>query len=404
MEVLRIMSHILVKYPLEIQQPSLLVWLQIVIASLLRINLSGSRAAKHRKRFYKIKPKPRPVIIVTAPKKHQKRSYKIKPKPRPIILKQHHGSTPLLPEFNSARYQEVLAAAIVWTRGKGKARSETPAIFIQKIREWTEINRAKGFADPRPYRSYQEWCDKNFPAQNFASIQRVIEDLETLGLLITEADPKQAFKKRFAVNEDAVRDLVERWAAVHPEIAREFRGTVSRLDKESPRLDPSTTRLDPQSGGLDTESHKVVKKASNQFKIKGASPKDTGPLARNDKISFDSEPADSDSHSLSDPLQSPGQDASNGEHQDSPPPVPLTPSHTGKWETAYAQLAALLDRPTFDTLLKEAVLLACDGGRYRVGVKSEYAQAQLSRGYYRKIENVFRGLHNAPVKIEFEVM
>jgi hypothetical protein len=371
-----------------------------------------------------------PLVQAPAtPAKHRRQVYTLKKKRPVVVVKQHHGSAPLLPDFNSGRYQEVLAAAIVWARGKGTARSETPAIFIQKICEWTEINKAKGAADPRPYRSYQEWCDHNFPAQNFESIQRVIEALEKLGLLTTEPDPDQSFKKRFAVNEDAVRDLVGRWADAHPEIARNFRGTLTRLGIESPRLDPSTPRLDRESQRLDTESHKVVKKASNQLAIKGASPKDARPLARNDNSGFEGECADSDSHSLSDPLQS--LDTSDAPHdvlQDGPIPrseAPLTQAAATEppgihervsssmtagevWRTSHQQLSVLFDRPSFDMWLKEAQLrayAAIDGTcTFTVGVPTAQAVDMLQYRYYRKIQRVFEGLANQPVSITFEVL
>ena len=413
------MTRVMRQTPLE-------MWLDHVILTMLfvasRFGIDGflirttAVPPKHRKQMYRLKlaPKPKPPVIIKIKHRVQMYRRKLQPKPRPpVVVKTHHGAAPLLPDFNSARYQEVLAAAIVWARGKGTARSETPAIFIQKIREWTDYNTMQHASDPRPYRSYQEWCDHQFPAQNFESIQRVIQSLEKLGLLVTEQDPDCRDCKRYAVDENAVRDLVGRWAAAHPEIAARFRGTQPRLDTESPRLDPSRDRLGIESGRLVNESHKVVKKESNQFKNKGASPRDTLTLRETDNSGFEDQSADSGSHPPSESLQSQTEDryASDDAHQDGPiPPVPLAPlpqTDSGVWITAHNQLCHQLNDPVAAMWIKAAQLReyrCIDGmGVYTVAVTSESAKNGLSRGYYRKIESIFRGLQHGPVKIEFEV-
>lgn len=387
------MAQIALKYPLEKMQPYLLVWLQIVIARILRAQSLVD-------------------IIIPPIHKHRNRTFKIKPKPPVIAVKQHHGAVPLLLDFNSSRYQEVLAAAIVWARGKGKARSETPAIFIQKIREWTDINKSKGAADPRPYRSYQEWCDHNFPAQNFESIQRVIESLETMGLLVTEQDPEQSFKKRFAVNEEAVRELVERWAAAHPEIAAHFRGTPIPRKIESPRLDPPTPRLDRESERLAIESHKAVKKESIQFSKKGDTPPHPAAATRFEPPALTDENKEVDSDSHADAVEPIGQSNATDESGFAGPiphsEAPLTQideTAAQVWDMARDQLSNI--DAMFKRWLQEATLrrfMCIDGiATYAVAVSSLQAKEMLQRRYYRNVERVFKGLQNAPVKIEFEV-
>lgn len=355
--------------------------------------------------------------------------------------RKHHGAALLLTDFNSSKYQDVLAAAIVWERGKGTARTETPAIFIQKIREWTDVNEKNGNSDTRPYRSYQEWCDKNFPAQNFESMQRVVESLEKLGLLITEADPENGGRKRYAVNEAAVHDLIERWAAAHPKIAAHFRSMERRLPKESPRLDSESPRLDPSQKGLDNESDRLSnesQKGSNQFPknavhqagIKRQPTSGSRGAARSLFEALLRQRTDSHSHNTSDQGDysnrttlddnAPQSERTAVPHPGSAVPSPSVPGAelvigTGSiktpmdvYTTAHHQLSLLFDRPSFDMWLKTAALqrfeLVDGTGVYTVGVPTAHAQDMLQHRYYRKVQRVFEGLQNHPVSITFAVL
>ncbi len=334
--------------------------------------------------------------------------------------KTYHGAALLIPGYDSGKYQQVLAAAIQFARGERTAKALDPAAFIQKVREWTDYNASRGKADTRPYYSYQDWCDEEFPHHNFASMQRLVKSLEKgeggLGLLITEQDSENEYKKRYAVDESAVNALVDQWAAAHPEAAKKFRG-------ESRRLVSKTPRLEHESEGLAFESHKVVKKAFKQSSINGASPKSTGPLARNDKGSLEGPSVDSGSHRKSDLLQrlAEQQDTPEGERKNNPIPhseAPLTQidpvldqplSASTKmtprevWKTSHHQLSLLFDRASFDMWLKNARLLAYENGVYRVSVPTAHAMDMLQYRYYRKIQRVFEGLQNTSVQIKFEV-
>ena len=75
------------------------------------------------------------------------------------------------------------------------------------------------------------------------------------------------------------------------------------------------------------------------------------------------------------------------------------------WRTARQQLS--VQDQQFKSWLADARLrdyAYIDGvGTYTVAVTLENARTQMQQRYYRGIESVFKGLQNAPVRIEFEV-
>ncbi|HRL12500.1 MAG TPA: chromosomal replication initiator protein DnaA [Aggregatilineales bacterium] len=73
------------------------------------------------------------------------------------------------------------------------------------------------------------------------------------------------------------------------------------------------------------------------------------------------------------------------------------------WETAYHQLALQLDRGSFETLLRDAVLLDVIDGTFVIGVHSVYARDMLQHRLYRNVRRILSDVANMPVELRFEV-
>ncbi len=74
------------------------------------------------------------------------------------------------------------------------------------------------------------------------------------------------------------------------------------------------------------------------------------------------------------------------------------------WKSAYHQLQLQLDRPTFDTWLRDAVLLHSKNDHtFVVGVRNSYARDMLQHRLYREIRRVLMDVCGYSVELEFEV-
>jgi len=103
--------------------------------------------------------------------------------------------------------------------------------------------------------------------------------------------------------------------------------------------------------------------------------------------------------------------AEDGAEEELPDPVSLDTQVAARmtarevWRTARQQLS--VQDQQFKSWLADARLrdyAYIDGvGTYTVAVTLENARTQMQQRYYRGIESVFKGLQNAPVRIEFEV-
>jgi len=73
------------------------------------------------------------------------------------------------------------------------------------------------------------------------------------------------------------------------------------------------------------------------------------------------------------------------------------------WNNAYHQLELQLDRPTFDTWVRDAALLRHEAGVYVIGVRNSYARDMLEHRLYRGIRRVLSDVVGQPVELRFEV-
>jgi hypothetical protein len=363
--------------------------------------------------------------------------------------KTYHGGTLYLPAYSSAKYQEALDAALKWA---GIHHSAHAAAMIQKIQEWTDHNLSVKRPDPRPYYTYDNWCKEHFPSHNAASISRLIRSLEKwenkkkgvpgLGLITTSRDKKHNGCKRYAVDDQAVDALMDRWAAAHPEAARKFRGESRRPTRESSGVERDSFRVIGESSGVTGESHTSSnqfnkRNSANQSGIKARSTGERRGAARGltealteieshshmqkvrnidlgEDLALDAEhqaeertgtslPSSAgplspiDEASLDVPLPAPGNGLKRGTIE--------TPRDA--WNTAHHQLSLQFDRPSFDLWLKKAVLLKHalidERSVYTVGVPTAHAQDMLQHRYYRNIQRVVEGLQTLPATIQFEI-
>lgn len=73
------------------------------------------------------------------------------------------------------------------------------------------------------------------------------------------------------------------------------------------------------------------------------------------------------------------------------------------WSAAYHQLELQLDRASFDTWLRDAVLLNVDGDVFVIGVINAYARDMLQHRLYRNVRRVLAETYGTAVEIRFEV-
>ena len=70
---------------------------------------------------------------------------------------------------------------------------------------------------------------------------------------------------------------------------------------------------------------------------------------------------------------------------------------------AYTQLVMQLDRPSFDTWLRDADLLSCEGDVFVIGVRNGYARDMLQHRLYRNVRRVISDIYGQSVELRFEV-
>ncbi len=75
------------------------------------------------------------------------------------------------------------------------------------------------------------------------------------------------------------------------------------------------------------------------------------------------------------------------------------------WNIAYSQLELQLDRGSFDTWLRDAVLLhtEAEGRVFVVGVRNAYIQDMLQQRLYRNVRRVLSDVYGREVSLRFEV-
>jgi chromosomal replication initiator protein len=72
------------------------------------------------------------------------------------------------------------------------------------------------------------------------------------------------------------------------------------------------------------------------------------------------------------------------------------------WNAAYHQLELQLDRASFDTWLRSAVLLSVEDGVYVIGVHNSYARDMLQHRLYRNVARIMRDVTGREVEVRFE--
>lgn len=361
------MTHIAIKYPLEKLQSSVLIWLQAVT---LRFVLMQAWA----RRVWAA------MINETT----------------------HHGGGLLL-NGDSLRCQSSLAVVL---------GGSDHALILQKLHEWIEYNRTEGHTRNKrngawwTYNSYTSWRDEHFGWLSDDAIGRRVRDLEKLGVIRTQQLKRGDRRKWYTIDYARLNALLKDAkinAAMTLAPVKARRKAASLNEDAATANDHAANSHDDSS----SESQAFKPNVVTQSSTNGPSAKDTAGAARkaNDGLEADA-PTVADFATVEADFTT--QDTPDGEHQDSPSPVPLAPSQNiGVWKTAYSQLSLLFDRASFDMWLKAATLRSyqrIDGTDiYTISVKTDHAKEQLQYRYYRKIQRTFEGLGNVPVKINFEV-
>ncbi|MFQ3567973.1 MAG: chromosomal replication initiator protein DnaA [Aggregatilineales bacterium] len=73
------------------------------------------------------------------------------------------------------------------------------------------------------------------------------------------------------------------------------------------------------------------------------------------------------------------------------------------WSAAFHQLELQLDRATFDTWVRGAVLLGFEDGVFVIGVRNAYARDMLQHRLYRNVRRIISDIFGHPVELRFEV-
>ncbi len=73
------------------------------------------------------------------------------------------------------------------------------------------------------------------------------------------------------------------------------------------------------------------------------------------------------------------------------------------WKEAFDQLQRELNRGTFDTWLRGATLLACEGGTFVIGVPHAYARDWLENRLHSAVKRILSGLAGHTVEVSFAV-
>lgn len=373
------MTHIAIKYPLEKLQSSVLIWLQAVT---LRFVLMQAWA----RRVWAA------MINETT----------------------HHGGGLLL-NGDSLRCQSSLAVVL---------GGSDHALILQKLHEWIEYNRTEGHTRNKrngawwTYNSYTSWRDEHFGWLSDDAIGRRVRDLEKLGVIRTQQLKRGDRRKWYTIDYARLNALLKDAkinAAMTLAPVKARRKAASLNEDAATANDHAANSHDDSS----SESQAFKPNVVTQSSTNGPSAKDTAGAARkaNDGLEADA-PTVADFATVEADFTT--QDTPDGGHQDSPIPrseAPLTQADAITkrpmdpveiWETARHQLKLMWDEASYTQWLKPATFKGyalVDGvGIYRVRVPSEHAKDQLQHRYYRKVENIFRGLQHGPVSIRFEVM
>lgn len=307
--------------------------------------------------------------------------------------KTHTGAGLLLMGRDALWAQPDLAAAL---------GSSDLAIIVQKIHEWISYNQAENKLSHRragkwwTYNSYQEWIDKHFFWLNHASMGRSVRALEKMGVLITMQGNTRDKRKWYTLDYGRINALV----AALP-LKAGFKNESSRFGSESSGFISESTRFK-------NESHTSSKQASKS-KIKtqaSAAQTPTPDAVREPQPSPLTEKETTAEHVALDASASAQERTDAASLTSSEAPLSQIDEAAAKtWKTAAHQLS--VQDEAFKRWLKDAQLRAytlVDGiGIYKVAVADDHAQQQMQRRYYRNIESVFRGMHNGPMRIEFEV-
>ena len=81
--------------------------------------------------------------------------------------------------------------------------------------------------------------------------------------------------------------------------------------------------------------------------------------------------------------------------------MPVNPKDA--WNAAYTQLEMQLDRASFDTWLRDAVQLKCEGDVFVIGVRNGYARDMLQHRLYRNVRRILSDIYGQSVELRFEV-
>ena len=73
------------------------------------------------------------------------------------------------------------------------------------------------------------------------------------------------------------------------------------------------------------------------------------------------------------------------------------------WSAAFHQLEMQLDRASFETWLRGAVLLGVEDGVFVVGVRNSYAREMLQHRLYRNVRRVLSDVYGKSVELRFEI-
>ncbi len=73
------------------------------------------------------------------------------------------------------------------------------------------------------------------------------------------------------------------------------------------------------------------------------------------------------------------------------------------WNAAFHQLEMQLDRASFDTWLRGAVLLGVEDGVFVVGVRNSYARDMLQHRLYRNVRRVLGDVYGTSAELRFEI-
>lgn len=85
-------------------------------------------------------------------------------------------------------------------------------------------------------------------------------------------------------------------------------------------------------------------------------------------------------------------------------PLPyIDPERAAQWRSAFLQLELQLDKPNFDTWLRDAQLVGFEDETFVIGVRNKYAVDMLTYRLNRAVMRIMEDVVGAPVQMRFEV-